>query len=107
MAKGGALRKYKAIVESLGLRQLDVYRRREGSKEVDILRIMDRSTGKVIAINLGVTRESLSYGEFYKKLIEGLKNNGINLNERIVMKVGEVVAALDKRYELTSESANS
>ena len=99
MAKGGALRKYKAIVESLGLRQLDVYRVREGSKEVDVLRVMETTTGKVITINLGATRESLSYTEFFKRVVDELKKNGISVNERIIAKVGEAATALDERYK--------
>ncbi len=103
MAKGGALRKYRAIIESLGFKELDVYRVKKGSKEVDIIRAMELSTGKIVTIDLGTLRESLDYTEFYKKVIDELKKNGITLSERIISRVGKAVEELSKRYSVVKE----
>jgi hypothetical protein len=104
MAKGGALRKYKAVIESLGLRQLDVYRIKEGSREVDKIRVKDMTTGKVLTINLGTVREALSYSEFLKRVLDELQKNGISPSERIISKVSEAVRELDKRYKFEEAS---
>ncbi len=103
MAKGGALKKYKAVIESLGLRELDVYRYKKGSKQTDIIRVMELSTGKVLTIDLGTLRESLSYSEFFKKIIDELKKNKISLSERVISKVERATEELDKRYKIVEE----
>jgi len=107
LAKGGALRKYRAIIESLGFKELDVYRVKKGSKEVDIIRAMELSTGKIVTIDLGTLRESLDYTEFYKKVVDGLKKNGITLSERIISRVGKAVEELSKRYGIKETVAKS
>lgn len=83
------LNKYKIFVTALGLEQLDVYRVVKDGKPVDILRILDPSTGKIVMIDLGVSRESLGEEEFLKKLLEELEKNGITVSERILARLRE------------------
>lgn len=79
--------RYKAIVEYLGYKQLDVYRVAEDKKAVDIVRLMDPMSGKTAIINLGAPRESLSYREFLERIIEGVEKAGLPLNERRVQEL--------------------
>jgi len=81
--------RYKAIVEYLGYKQLDVYRVMEGKKTVDIVRLMDPMSGKAAVINLGAPRESLSYWEFLERIINGAKSAGLPLNERRIQELRE------------------
>jgi len=89
--------KYKALIEMVNLRQLDVYRiNKEDGKPSEIIRIMDPSTMKVINIDLNAYRESLSYSEFLRKIREGLEKNGIPINDMAWNNAMKAVEAMDK-----------
>ncbi|MDP8003407.1 MAG: hypothetical protein ACP5I6_08030 [Caldisphaera sp.] len=76
--------KYKTLVEMLNLRQLDVYRiKNNDGKTMEIIRVLDPVTRKVVNVNLNAVRESLNYVEFLNKIKEGLSAGGVNINERI------------------------
>jgi hypothetical protein len=81
------LSKYRFLVEALGLRQVDVYRVREGGREVDILRVYDPSTNKVVIVNLGALRESLDQREFLDRLLKGLSEAGVRVSEKRLSKI--------------------
>jgi hypothetical protein len=77
----GAYTVYKALLELLGLRQLDVYRKSRGSPS-DVIRVLEPSSRKVINIDLGTTRESLTYEEFLAKVKEAAEKQGIRISDR-------------------------
>ncbi len=81
------LSKYRFMVEALGLRQLDVYRVREGGREVDILRVYDPSTRKVVVVNLGALRESLDPREFLDRLLKSLEKAGVRVSDKKLSKI--------------------
>ena len=74
--------RYRLIVEQLGLRQLDVYRVKERGVDVDILRLYDPATGKVVVVNLGTVRESLDYKSFLDRILRSLEEAGIRVSEK-------------------------
>lgn len=76
------LSRYRFIIEALGLKQLDVYRVREGGVEVDLLRLYDPSTRKVVIVNLGTVRESLDNKEFLERLLRSLEERGVKVSEK-------------------------
>jgi len=76
------LSKYRFMVEALGLKQLDVYRVKVGSKEVDILRVYDPSTRKIVTVNIGALRESLDQREFLDRLLKSLEEAGVKVSEK-------------------------
>ncbi len=61
MAKS-AYTKYKAVIEKMGFRQLDVYR----YPNREVLRIQRLSDGKVFVIELPKRRDEMSLEEFEK-----------------------------------------
>ena len=81
--KGGKLTYYKAVVELLGLRQLDVYRQVKGGSVTDVLRLLDPATRKVYMVDLGAPRESLSLEEFAKRVRASLEKQGFRVSERV------------------------
>lgn len=91
--------KYRRLVEALGLRQLDVYRVRDNNtgKQKDVVRVFDPSTGKVVVVDLGNVRESLSYQEFLSKVLEGVRKAGIPLPDRVVANVLSEAQKLDEQ----------
>ncbi|MEM2628634.1 MAG: hypothetical protein QXG74_01990 [Acidilobaceae archaeon] len=84
--------KYKTIVEMLGLKQLDVYRVREGSRDVDIVRLYDPATRKIIVINLGSVRESISLGDYLAKVLEASSKHGVRISDKKLQTVRESIA---------------
>lgn len=86
------LTRYRLIVESLGLRQLDVYRVREGGRDVDVLRLLDPQTGKVVTVNLGTVRESLSFQEFMERILEPLGKAGVRISDKTLSTVKAKIA---------------
>jgi hypothetical protein len=74
--------RYKFIVEALGLKQLDVYRVVERGREVDVLRLYDPSTRKVITINIGTLRESLDQKDFLDRILKSLEEAGVRVSEK-------------------------
>ncbi len=98
--------KYKVIVHALGLKQLDVYRVSGGRGAArDVLRILDPLSNKVAVIDLGAVREALSFTEFLDKVIEGLKNSGINVSERRVAAAREKAKAMDEAVSAKARQA--
>jgi hypothetical protein len=99
MVSRAVYHKYRRLIEALGLRQLDVYRIRDNStgKLKDIVRVSDPSTGKVVVVDLGTVRESLSYQEFLSKVLDGVKNAGIPLPDRLVANVMSEAKRLDEQ----------
>ena len=81
--KGGRLTYYKAVVELLGLRQLDVYRQAKGVGVTDVLRVLDPAGRKVFLVDLGAPRESLGLEEFAERLRGSLEKQGFKVNERV------------------------
>jgi len=77
----GAYTVYKALLELLGLRQLDVYRKSRGSPS-DVIRALEPSSRKVVEIDLGTTRESLTYEEFLAKVKDTTEKQGIRISDR-------------------------
>ncbi|BAN89805.1 hypothetical protein [Aeropyrum camini] len=87
MASRRVLNKYKMLVESLGLKQLDVYRVLREGKPVDVIRVQDPASGKIALVDLGATRESLTLGEFAEKLLAALGESGITVSERLLLRL--------------------
>ncbi len=82
MAKG-AYTAYKALLELLGLRQLDVYRTHIKGSPSDIVRVVEPSSRKVFEVELGTTRESLSYEEFLARVREASEKHGVKISDRL------------------------
>ncbi len=82
MAKG-AYTVYKALLELIGLRQVDVYRVHTKGSPSDVLRVLEPSTRKVFEVDLGTTRESLSYEEFLGKVREAAEKAGVKISDRL------------------------
>ena len=82
MAKG-AYTAYKALLELLGLRQLDVYRTQSRGSPSDTIRVLEPSSRKVFEVQLGTTRESLAYEEFLAKVREAAEKNGVKISDRL------------------------
>ncbi|MCX8195874.1 MAG: hypothetical protein N3F67_02180 [Acidilobaceae archaeon] len=80
MAKG--LSKYRSLVEALGLRQVDVYRVRRGEREQELVRLYDPASGKVILVDLGTVRESLSLEEYLDRVLEAAGKHGIRVSDK-------------------------
>ncbi|MCS7107385.1 MAG: hypothetical protein NZ902_04710 [Acidilobaceae archaeon] len=80
MVKG--LNKYKALVETLGLRQVDVYRSREGGREKEVVRLYDPTSGKVIVVDLGTVRESLTLEEYLNRVLEASGKHGVRVSDK-------------------------
>ncbi|MEN2999169.1 MAG: hypothetical protein ABDH61_01120 [Acidilobaceae archaeon] len=80
MVKG--LTKYKALVETLGLRQVDVYRVVEGGREKEVVRLYDPTGGKVIVVELGTVRESLGLEEYLNKVLEAAGKHGVRVSDK-------------------------
>lgn len=99
MVSRAVYHKYKRLIEALGLRQLDVYRIRDNStsKLKDIVRASDPSSGRVVVVDLGTVRESLSYQEFLAKVLDGIKKAGIPLPDRLVANVMNEAKRLDEQ----------
>ena len=97
MARGGALQRYKRLVESLGLRVLDFYRVSEGGRQKDVVRILDYASGKVVLVDLGAPREALAYREFLEAVLKGLKAAGVEVSERIASRALEAASRLDSQ----------
>lgn len=72
----------KLALEALGLKQLDVYRVVENNKLVDIIRVKDSTSGKVVTVSLGTVRESLEVSEFVDRVVSELIKAGIKVDER-------------------------
>ncbi|MCE4603752.1 MAG: hypothetical protein F7B20_02155 [Aeropyrum sp.] len=87
MASGRVLNRYRMLVTALGLQQLDVYRVMESGRPVDVIRVRDPATDKVVLINLKTTRESLTEEEFIERILEELKSQGISISERILVRL--------------------
>ncbi len=83
MSKGSQFTYYKALLELLGLRELDVYRYSRKGQVSDVIRVLEPSTRKVINLDLGTTRESLSYDEFLVKVRELAEKAGIKISDRL------------------------
>ncbi len=102
MGRGGLLKKYKMLIEMLGVKQVDVYRLEEsesgGVRVKDVIRVFDPTTSKVITIDLGTVRESLSFGEFAERVLKTLKENGVRVSERVEHLVIDTAKKLDERY---------
>jgi len=60
--------KYKAAIERLGFRQLDVYR----MKNRDVIRLQRIADGKVYVVELPKHRDELTVDEFIKLVKEAL-----------------------------------
>ena len=101
--------KYKVLVHSLGLKQIDIYRVQAGGKEgrrlTDVVRVMDPASNKVAVIDLGTVREALSYTAFLDKLLEGLEKAGIKVSERRIQVARRKAEELDKRAVATAEGS--
>ncbi len=82
MAKG-TYTVYKALLELLGLRQLDVYRVHSRGSPSDVIRVVEPSSRKVFEVQLGTTRESLSYEEFLAKVKEAAEKQGVRVSDRL------------------------
>ncbi len=88
MARGRIYSRYRMIVTALGLKELDVYRvKGKDGRIVDVLRIMDPGTGKVVLVDLETPRESLSLEEFLARLVKKLEDAGMPVSERILERV--------------------
>ncbi|GBF08813.1 hypothetical protein apy_05380 [Aeropyrum pernix] len=87
LASRKVLNKYKMLVESLGLKQLDVYRVVREGKPVDVIRIQDPASGKTALVDLGTTRESLTLQEFAERLLKALGESGITVSERLLLRL--------------------
>ncbi|MCE4611395.1 MAG: hypothetical protein F7B17_05430 [Desulfurococcales archaeon] len=88
MARGRIYSRYRMIVTALGLKELDVYRvKGKDGRIVDVLRIMDPGTGKVVLVDLEAPRESLSLEEFLARLVKKLEDAGMPVSERILERV--------------------
>ncbi|MEM0340388.1 MAG: hypothetical protein QXN05_02555 [Acidilobaceae archaeon] len=72
----------KLALEALGLKQLDVYRIAEDNRLVDIVRVKDLTSEKVVTINLGTVRESLEVSEFVDRVVSELVRVGVKVDER-------------------------
>lgn len=92
---------YKAVVELLGLRQLDVYRLQRKGALVDVLRLLDPTTRKTYNVDLGAVRESLNLKEFASRVKESLEKQGYRVNERLWK------ALEDRLNKLAAPSATS
>ncbi|MGC9071100.1 MAG: hypothetical protein ACP5HK_00150 [Acidilobus sp.] len=79
----GAYTVYKALVELLGLRQVDVYRVHTRGSPSDILRVLEPSSRRVFEVNLNTTRESLSYEEFLSRIREAAEKEGVRISDRL------------------------
>ncbi len=99
MVSRAVYHKYRRLIEALGLKQLDVYRIRDNSsgKLKDIVRVSDPSSGRVVVVDLGTVRESLSYQEFLTKVLDGIKRAGIPLPDRLVANVMNEAKRLDEQ----------
>ncbi len=95
MARGGLYSRYKRLAEALGVKVLDVYRIMEKGRTKDIVRLLDYTTNKVVLVDLGAPRESLSFREYVNKVLEGLKASGVEISERIAARVLEAAEKLD------------
>jgi len=98
VAKGRVYTPYKRIVSELGLMQLDVYRIVDPKDKIvkDVLRIYSPSANKVILVDLGAPRESLSLLDFLNKLTEALKSNNIPVPERTLKRLQQELAKKEK-----------
>ncbi len=96
MASRKIYMKYKVIVHSLGLKQVDVYRVRDDNVTKDIVRVVDPLSNKVAVVDLGTVREALSFTEFLERLLEGLKKAGVQVSERRVAAAREKARAMDE-----------
>ncbi|MEM1873153.1 MAG: hypothetical protein QXS85_00665 [Acidilobaceae archaeon] len=83
----------KLVLEALGLRQLDVYRVVRDKRPVDLVRVMDVSSGRVALVDLGTLRESLSLSEYIDRVVSELARAGIRVDER---KLAAVKAKLSR-----------
>ena len=100
MARGGVLARYKRLVEALGVRILDIYRvAGEDGRQKDVVRILDYATGKVVLVDLEAAREALKFREYVEKIVEALRDAGIQVNERIAARVLEEASRLDSAAE--------
>lgn len=91
-----ALLRYKRLVETLGLRQLDVYRVSEGGRLAETLRVADPESGRVVLVRLGTSRESLSPLEFLDKLVEELARGGLRVSERSLERARRALKAWEE-----------
>jgi len=98
MAKGRLLTLYKAAIEELGLRQLDVYRVEKDGKLVDIIRIFDPGTIKVILVELPGIREAVSPKDYIDILLKALDEAGIQYPERKANQLRDIF------YKLSQEA---
>lgn len=92
MAK--VFRKYKEVVEMLGLKHLDVYRKIEGGRPADTVRLYDPVSGKVIVVPLGAARESLTLEEYLNRALEAASQQGIKISDK---KLQMVRASISQR----------
>jgi hypothetical protein len=103
MASRKTYTQYKKIVEALKLSQLDVYRvRTEKGTLKDVLRVYSPAANKVVLVDLGAPRESLSLLEFLDKLVDTLKNEKIPVPERTVKNLREKLSS-EKEAVTTSQ----
>jgi len=98
MAKGRLLTLYKAAIEELGLRQLDVYRVEKDGKLVDILRIFDPGSIKVILVELPSIREAVAPKDYIDILLRALDEAKIQYPERKANQLRELF------YKLSQET---
>ncbi len=81
------LNRYKMLLNALGVRELDVYRVTRGGRTVDVIRVYDEDSGRVVLVDLGAARESLSLGEFVDRVVELLGKSGVQVSERRIARV--------------------
>ena len=110
MVRGRTLTLYKAAIEELGLRQLDVYRVKEVDKDakqeklVDVIRIFDPASNKVVLVKLPAIREAVSPKEYIEILLKSLKDNGISYPERKAAQLVEVFTEITESEKEEAES---
>jgi len=109
MAKGRTLTLYKAAIEELGLRQLDVYRivKKDENKMVDVIRIFDPATNKVVLVELPSIREALDPKDYIDILLDSLAKAGVSYPERKAAQLRDLFYKLsqEKGEEAVQEAA--
>lgn len=82
VSRGSQFTYYKALLELLGFRELDVYRYSRKGQVSDVIRVLEPTSRKIVNVDLGTARESLSYEEFLNRVKEGLEKSGIRVSDR-------------------------
>lgn len=103
VSKGAQFTYYKALLELLGLRELDVYRYSRKGQVSDVIRVLEPASHKVVNVDLGTARESLSYEEFLNRVKESLERNGIKISDRVWSSAIYKVKSLESKVQAKAQ----